>query len=112
MTSKMSQDAKKDEFKKYLEKAGVLELLTKSFCPPDTSMVFVHVPFPACMVVCGYLRVPVLVYALAALARAGIALASAGTPGPVQIAEVMVRIAGIIARMAECVVRIRGSWCE
>ena len=30
MTSKMSQEAKKDEFKKYLEKAGVLELLTKS----------------------------------------------------------------------------------
>merc|ERR1712059_166424 len=27
---KMSQDAKKDEFRKYLEKAGVLELLTKS----------------------------------------------------------------------------------
>ena len=26
----MSQDAKKDEFRKYLEKAGVLELLTKS----------------------------------------------------------------------------------
>ena len=26
----MSQDAKKEEFKKYLEKAGVLELLTKS----------------------------------------------------------------------------------
>ena len=26
----MSQEAKKDEFKKYLEKAGVLELLTKS----------------------------------------------------------------------------------
>ena len=30
MTSKMSQEAKKDEFRKYLEKAGVLELLTKS----------------------------------------------------------------------------------
>ena len=30
MTAKMSQDAKKDEFRKYLEKAGVLELLTKS----------------------------------------------------------------------------------
>ena len=29
-TTKMSQDAKKEEFKKYLEKAGVLELLTKS----------------------------------------------------------------------------------
>ena len=29
-TNKMSQDAKKEEFKKYLEKAGVLELLTKS----------------------------------------------------------------------------------
>ena len=28
--SKMTQDAKKDEFRKYLEKAGVLELLTKS----------------------------------------------------------------------------------
>merc|ERR1712066_809495 len=28
--AKMSQDAKKDEFRKYLEKAGVLELLTKS----------------------------------------------------------------------------------
>ena len=28
--NKMSQDAKKEEFKKYLEKAGVLELLTKS----------------------------------------------------------------------------------
>ena len=26
----MSQDAKKEEFKKYLEKAGVLEVLTKS----------------------------------------------------------------------------------
>ena len=26
----MSQEAKKDEFRKYLEKAGVLELLTKS----------------------------------------------------------------------------------
>merc|ERR1719234_2674476 len=26
----MTQDAKKDEFRKYLEKAGVLELLTKS----------------------------------------------------------------------------------
>ena len=26
----MTQDAKKEEFKKYLEKAGVLELLTKS----------------------------------------------------------------------------------
>jgi len=26
----MSQDAKKDEFRKYLEKAGVLEILTKS----------------------------------------------------------------------------------
>jgi len=30
MSAKMSQDAKKDEFRKYLEKAGVLELLTKS----------------------------------------------------------------------------------
>ena len=30
MTTKMSQEAKKDEFRKYLEKAGVLELLTKS----------------------------------------------------------------------------------
>ena len=30
MSAKMSQDAKKEEFKKYLEKAGVLELLTKS----------------------------------------------------------------------------------
>ena len=30
MTAKMSQEAKKDEFRKYLEKAGVLELLTKS----------------------------------------------------------------------------------
>ena len=30
MTSKMSQEAKKDEFRKYLDKAGVLELLTKS----------------------------------------------------------------------------------
>ena len=30
MTSKMSQEAKKDEFRKYLEKAGVLELLIKS----------------------------------------------------------------------------------
>ena len=30
MSTKMSQDAKKDEFRKYLEKAGVLELLTKS----------------------------------------------------------------------------------
>ena len=30
MTAKMSEDAKKDEFRKYLEKAGVLELLTKS----------------------------------------------------------------------------------
>ena len=29
-STKMSQDAKKEEFKKYLEKAGVLELLTKS----------------------------------------------------------------------------------
>ena len=29
-TNKMSQDAKKEEFKKYLEKAGVLEVLTKS----------------------------------------------------------------------------------
>jgi len=29
-STKMSQDAKKDEFRKYLEKAGVLELLTKS----------------------------------------------------------------------------------
>ena len=29
-SAKMSQDAKKEEFKKYLEKAGVLELLTKS----------------------------------------------------------------------------------
>ena len=28
--NKMSQDAKKEEFKKYLEKAGVLEVLTKS----------------------------------------------------------------------------------
>ena len=28
--SKMTQDAKKDEFRKYLEKTGVLELLTKS----------------------------------------------------------------------------------
>ena len=27
----MSQEAKKDEFRKYLDKAGVLELLTKSF---------------------------------------------------------------------------------
>ena len=26
----MSQEAKKDEFRKYLDKAGVLELLTKS----------------------------------------------------------------------------------
>ena len=26
----MSQDAKKEEFRKYLEKAGILELLTKS----------------------------------------------------------------------------------
>ena len=30
MSTKMSADAKKDEFRKYLEKAGVLELLTKS----------------------------------------------------------------------------------
>ena len=30
MTAKMSQDAKKEEFRKYLEKAGILELLTKS----------------------------------------------------------------------------------
>ena len=30
MSSKMSQEAKKDEFRKYLDKAGVLELLTKS----------------------------------------------------------------------------------
>ena len=30
MSAKLSQDAKKDEFRKYLEKAGVLELLTKS----------------------------------------------------------------------------------
>lgn len=30
MSAKMSQDAKKDEFRKYLEKAGVLDLLTKS----------------------------------------------------------------------------------
>eukprot|EP00088_Acartia_fossae_P022365 TRINITY_DN23590_c0_g1_i2.p1 TRINITY_DN23590_c0_g1~~TRINITY_DN23590_c0_g1_i2.p1 ORF type:complete len:214 (-),score=98.78 TRINITY_DN23590_c0_g1_i2:156-797(-) len=30
MSTKMSQEAKKDEFRKYLEKAGVLELLTKS----------------------------------------------------------------------------------
>ena len=29
-SNKMSQDVKKEEFKKYLEKAGVLELLTKS----------------------------------------------------------------------------------
>ena len=29
-SAKMSQDAKKEEFKKYLEKAGVLKLLTKS----------------------------------------------------------------------------------
>ena len=28
--NKMSQDAKKEEFKKYLEKAGVLEVQTKS----------------------------------------------------------------------------------
>ena len=30
MTANLSQDAKKDEIRKYLEKAGVLELLTKS----------------------------------------------------------------------------------
>ena len=30
MSAKLSQDAKKDEFRKYLEKGGVLELLTKS----------------------------------------------------------------------------------
>ena len=29
-SAKSTQDAKKDEFRKYLEKAGVLELLTKS----------------------------------------------------------------------------------
>ena len=29
-SAKMSQDTKKEEFKKYLEKAGVLELFTKS----------------------------------------------------------------------------------
>jgi hypothetical protein len=29
-SAKMTQEAKKDEFKKYLEKAGVLEMLTKS----------------------------------------------------------------------------------
>ena len=33
-SAKSTQDAKKDEFRKYLEKAGVLELLTKSFVQP------------------------------------------------------------------------------
>ena len=45
MTSKMSQEAKKDEFRKYLDKAGVLELLTKSLVQLYEVMVlncFIH----------------------------------------------------------------------
>ena len=38
--SKMTQDAKKDEFRKYLEKAGVLELLTKSLVSVRLFIVF------------------------------------------------------------------------
>ena len=46
MTSKMSQEAKKDEFRKYLDKAGVLELLTKSLVQLYEVILFiVYSPF-------------------------------------------------------------------
>ena len=41
---KVPQDAKKEEFRKYLEKAGVLELLTKSLVQLYEVMLVPQVP--------------------------------------------------------------------
>ena len=46
MTSKMSQEAKKDEFRKYLDKAGALELLTKSLVQLYEVILFIICSFP------------------------------------------------------------------
>ena len=46
MTTKMSQEAKKDEFRKYLDKAGALELLTKSLVQLYEVILFIIYSFP------------------------------------------------------------------
>jgi hypothetical protein len=44
MSAKMTQEAKKDDFLKYLEKAVVLELLTKSLVQVTAHPVLQHIP--------------------------------------------------------------------